>query len=320
MGEDAQSIGIDIGGTHLRAALMDGQGKLLQVERYRLTARDPAAMLEQIAVGRRALAKSGAPIDGLPMGVGLAGQINTQQGVVAVAPNLGWHDVPFGSMLHERFGQQVRLVNDLNAIAVGEAAYGTYRGCRELCCVFVGTGTGMGAVTGGAVVEGADGLATELGHTKVGSVTTGRLCGCGERGCLEAYTSGRHLPPLLQAKAAAGLACALMGGGRPLESITSADIDAAAQAKDPAAVALWADVSEMLAQAVGNVVTLFNPAVLVLGGGVLQTAKSLNAQLIARIPAYAARPAQRKLTISDSCLGDDAGIVGAARVALSLPR
>ncbi|MEZ4273105.1 MAG: ROK family protein [Myxococcota bacterium] len=109
-------------------------------------------------------------------------------------------------MLAAQFGRPVRLVNDLNAICAGEAAVGGGQGSHHVMCVFVGTGVGMGAVSHGRVVEGADGLATELGHIKVQSPETGRLCGCGGRGCLEAYTSGRHLPALLQQKIDAGCA------------------------------------------------------------------------------------------------------------------
>ena len=311
-GAAAQSLGVDIGGTHLRIALVDGEGGILKAERYLLDDRSPEALLGLIKKGRADL---GVTDGALPMGIGLAGQIWLETGVVAVGPNLGWFDVPFGAMLKSAFGS-VRLVNDLNAITVGEAVRGAGAGSRDVVCVFVGTGVGMGAVVGGRVIEGADGLATELGHTKVASVRHGRQCGCGERGCLEAYTSGRHLPELLAEKVKGGLASPLFDSVKgDLNKLDAVSIDAAFEAQDAAAVALWEDISELLARSMGDMVTVFNPRVLVLGGGVLVHGKHLKKLVLERIGDHAARPAQKKLKICNTTLGDDAGIVGAALTA-----
>lgn len=308
----AQCLGVDIGGTHLRIASVDGEGNLLQAERYMLDDRSPEALLNLIKKGRMAL---GMTESKLPMGIGLAGQIWLATGVVAVGPNLGWFDVPFGTMLKDAFGS-VRLINDLNAITVGEAVRGAGQGSGDVVCVFVGTGVGMGAVIGGRVIEGADGLATELGHTKVASVRDGRQCGCGERGCLEAYTSGRHLPELFAEKVKAGKASPLFERLQgDLSKLDAAGIDAAYAAQDPAAMALWEDIGELLARSIGDMVTVFNPRVLVLGGGVLVHGKELKKLVIGRIGDHAARPAQKKLKVCNTVLGDDAGIVGAALTA-----
>ncbi len=308
-----RALGVDIGGTHLRAALVDASGHIVHVVRHHLAGRDPAAMLDLMQTARDQLRGVYAAADSLPMGIGLAAQLWLRTGTVAVAPNLGWRDVPFGAMLRQRWPIPIRMVNDLNAIAVGEAAYGAAQHCSEMACVFVGTGVGMGAVVGGQVVEGADGLATELGHVKVEPPSTGRRCGCGEQGCLEAYTSGRHLPELLAAQQAAGHACPLLKSvAGQLNKITAGSIETAYSSGDAAAQALWQVTASYLGRAIGNAITLFNPQRLVLGGGVFTAAPSLKALAIAQIKAYAAIPAQTNLQICSSTLGDDAGIVGAA--------
>jgi glucokinase len=266
------ALGIDIGGTHLRGAIVDAQGNIRNSVRHSLSERDPESLINHIAQVHQELGVTEAQ----PIGIGLAAQLWIETGVVAVAPNLHWFDVPFGEMLRARFKQSTRLVNDLNAITVGETIKGAGEGMRDVMCVFVGTGVGMGAVVQGQVIEGADGLATELGHIKVGSVKTGRQCGCGERGCLEAYTSGRHLPDMLLAKVAEGLESPFVSSahGDP-KQLNAANIEAAALQGDPAAKALWHEVCDHLSSCIGTAITLFNPRVLVLGGGVLTRAPSL---------------------------------------------
>ncbi len=307
------ALGLDIGGTTLRAALVDSSGGLLKVAKRRIAERTPEALLHDLAQ----LIDELAPIpEGVPLGAGLAAVMRQPQGVVMVAPNLGWTDVPFGALLRARFGRPVRLVNDLDAITMGEATRGAGRGAAHVLCVFVGTGVGMGAVVHGQILEGASGMATELGHIKIGSFATGRLCGCGERGCLEAYASGRHLPELLAEQVASGLSCPTFAQHRHEPQALTADcIERAATTGEPAAVALWQETASLLGRAIGNLVTVFNPQVLVLGGGVLQAAPSLHEATVNEIRAYAARPQLADVTIAKSELGDDAGLVGAGLLA-----
>lgn len=307
------ALGVDVGGTHLRVALVTPQGSIVRSVRQQLVERSPEEILDQLERGVEALKP---PPGALPLGIGLAAQIWTSTGTVAVAPNLGWRNVPFGAMLRARFGPHVRMVNDLNAIAVGEARYGSGAGTADLVCIFVGTGVGMGAVCAGHVLEGANGLATELGHIKVASPLTGRLCGCGERGCLEAYTSGRYLPELFAEKIQAGLQSPLWDAhGGDLKGIDAEALDRAYSQGDAAAIALWEDVSTHLARAVGDVVTLFNPRVVVWGGGVLAWAPALKARVVELLPLYAARPAMAQVQLKATTLGDESGVLGAACLA-----
>jgi len=307
------AVGVDLGGSTIRAALVDAQGKVVKHERLALTGRTPEAVVAQLLDLVRQLDPGATS---LPTAIGVAAQLWVRTGVVAVAPNLGWFDVPLGALLARAFGHPVRLVNDLDAITVGEARQGAGRGERDVLCLFVGTGVGLGAVVQGLLFEGADGLATELGHTKIASPVTGRPCGCGERGCLEAYTSGRHLPERLVEVRARGLASPLLDSARgDLTKINAVTIEQAALAGDPAAVALWDDIGEKLGLAAANTVTLFNPRVLILGGGVLTSAPSLVQRLETVMKANTSRPALSRVEVRNTELGDQAGLVGAGLLA-----
>lgn len=308
------SIGVDLGGTNLRAAVIDASGNLVRSARRSLDDTSVDGCLRTLD----AVFDELAPLDAdWPIGVGIAAQVRAGSGDVAVAPNLGWRDEPFARRLQAHVGRRVRLVNDLNAIAKGESDVGAGQGTRHLVCVFVGTGTGMGAVVEGKLMEGWHGFATEIGHTKVASPETGRRCGCGQRGCLEAYTSGRHLPELFAEVRARGIPSPL---NPERMAMTAGAIERAGADGDPVAQVLWDEVGERLARAVGDVVTVFNPEVLVLGGGVLAAAPSLASRVRERLFAYAGVAQQQGLAVRASTLGDDAGIVGAALLALQEAR
>ena len=298
------NIGVDIGGTHLRVALVDERGTVMQSARERVQAHSPAEVLTQLEGALQRLQLSG---ETMSLGLGIPALLNSATGMVKLAPNLDWRDVAFGAMAEERLcrtlrlASSVHLVNDVNAIAVGESTCGAARGARDVVCVFVGTGVGMGAICDGRLLAGADGFAAELGHVKVMSPTDprARLCGCGARGCLEAQVSGRHLPA------------------------TAEQLEAAANGGDAGALRLWGETAEILGRAIANVITLLNPRVLVLGGGVLMSAPSLRARVAESVRAFAAREHLEKLVVATSVLGDDAGVIGAAMVAnkaLKAPR
>lgn len=309
----SRAVAVDLGGTNVRAAVVSQSGGVLESTRELVGEREPRALAGQIA---RLVTTLGAAGDH-PVTVAVAGSVWIETGVVLNAPNLGWREVPFASLLSEALGRRVRLVNDLNAIAYGEALVGAGRGAADVCCLFIGTGVGMGAVVGGRLLEGADGLAPELGHVKVASADVGRLCGCGQRGCVEAYVSGRHLPELLLEKVAGGAASELVAAAKDLVNPLRADaIDAAARRGDPAAVQLWDEVAERIAWAMGLCIMTLNPRVLVLGGGVLGSAPRLYELTMERLWRHAWAAFGTHLQVRPTALGDDAGIVGAALLGL----
>jgi glucokinase len=307
------TLGIDLGGTFARAAVVDGQGKIVAASKIPLAERSPSAVVESIAhAAKVAVESAGTPVQFC--GVGAAGQIHGDSGVLAVAPNLGWRNVPLGEMLRTRLGFTVRVVNDLAAAAWGELNAGAGRGAQDMYTVFVGSGVGSAIIAGGKLVSGSGGVAGELGHTKV--VPNGRKCGCGELGCLEAYVGGHNLIAQTRELLATGRSHILMEltGGDPAR-VTPVTLEHAAERGDPEAREIYERASLMLAIAVANQVTVLNPARLILGGGVLAHCPGIRRRVLEGVQAYASMTAREGLLISDAELGDDSGLIGAALLA-----
>ncbi|NNB89602.1 ROK family protein [Corallococcus exiguus] len=304
------TLGIDLGGTFARAAVVDGKGEILASAKVAVQDRKPQGVVETIAqAAEEAVKQSGVKVDGC--GVGAAGQIHKDTGVISVAPNLGWRDVPLAAMLTKRLGFDVKVVNDLSAAAWGELHAGAGRGAQDILVVFVGSGVGSAIIADGRLVQGGGGVAGELGHIKV--VPGGRLCGCGEHGCLEAYAGGHNL--IAQTKELLA-----SGGSRVLETlahddpdtITPVTLETAAEAGDAKAKEIHDRAARFLALAVANYVTVLNPSRLVLGGGVLTHCPGIKRQVLDGVQQWSSRVSREGLLIADAELGDDSGIIGAA--------
>ncbi|WP_375754696.1 ROK family protein [Corallococcus exercitus] len=304
------TLGIDLGGTFARAAVVDGKGAILASAKVALQDRKPPGVVETIAqAAEEAVKTAGVKVEGC--GVGAAGQIHKDSGVISVAPNLGWRDVPFGQMLTKRLGFAVKVVNDLSAAAWGELHAGAGRGAQDILVVFVGSGVGSAIIADGRLVNGGGGVAAELGHIKV--VPGGRLCGCGEHGCLEAYAGGHNL--IAQTKELLA-----SGSSRVLEQLTQDDpdtitpvtLETAADAGDAKAKEIHDRAGQFLALAVANYVTVLNPSRLVVGGGVLMHCPGLKRKVLDGVQQWSSRVSREGLLIADAELGDDSGIIGAA--------
>jgi len=206
----ALAMGVDLGGTNARAAVVDRDtGEIVAAHKEPHRERTPQAVVEAVAHSVR---HSGAAAGLEPaafghVGVGVAGQCLGRTGVVLNAPNLGWRDVPFGDLLQRELGVPIRIANDLSAAAWGERRFGAARGLDDVALVFVGSGVGCGLIMGGRLHDGYRGVAGELGHVKVRPMrpdTPVRRCGCGEMGCLEAYTSGMNIAARVREELASG--------------------------------------------------------------------------------------------------------------------
>lgn len=303
-----KAVGVDLGATNARAALIDvAAGKIVAETKQPWTDRAPETVASIVGQVVRTVDPNN---ERAGVGVGFAGMLRGWTGVVVNAPNFGWREVDFRSLLRAEVGQACELYNDLNAIAYGEAMYGGARGVADVLCVYVGTGVGSGIVVDGRLYSGATHLAGEIGHTKV--VPGGRLCGCGMRGCLEAYASGRHIQKRAQEELRAGersLAVELAGG---VDQVHAGFLDEAARRGDLYAGRLWEEVSTLLGMALGNAVTVLNPARLVMGGGVWQGAPELARRTIARLLELVNQPSREGFEVVDTVLGDAAGMLGSA--------
>lgn len=323
------AVGFDIGGTNLRAAVFrglrsgqPGATKAL-VEKHEAigTDRSPEQIAARVAVLiPELLSRAEVGALHLPIGIGFAGMLAGNAGLVANAPNFGWRNVPLGEMLQSKLGERytVSVYNDVNAIAYGEYAVGAARGHEDMLAIFGGTGIGAGAVCGGKLLEGSNNAAAEIGHTKLVFDQSARPCQCGLRGCVEAYVGGWALQERvrkeLSHKRAKSIAIDLAGSAA---QINPGHIDAAAEAGDDYALTLYAEVAPIFGVAIANGVTLLNPQCLVLGGGMLSRTPALKAHVLAAFEVAVNPPARAGLAIVDATLGEDAGLIGSALLASS---
>lgn len=304
MGE-AVAIGVDVGGTKLVAAVLDAEGRVLERHRRQTPARDADRLVDEL----EALA-AGLSAD-LPVGIGIAGLV-THDGVVRYGPNISVHDLDLASVLRQRRGRPVVVVNDASAATLGEQRVGAGRGHRDVLMLTLGTGVGGGVVVGGRLVAGANGFGGELGHVIVED--GGRPCPCGNHGCLEAYAAGSAL-----GRRAGELLAETPRPSRLREAdeLTGKAVTLAARDGDELAREIVVDAGRWLGVALASLTNALDPEVVLLGGGAAaETATWLlpeaRASMATRIIGHTWRaPPPLEL----AALGDDAGMVGAGLLA-----
>jgi glucokinase len=302
---DGGGLVVDIGGTKVLAALVRG-GKI--VARTRLESRGlPAEVLASdiVSAARQMVEGGGISLRGALVAV--PGTIDRKAGVVVSAANLPFHDFPLTAVLSHGLGDaDVILEDDANCGAVGEASAGKAGTIRDLVYITLSTGIGMGSVVGGELVVGAHGYAGELGHVTV--VPDGRLCGCGRRGCLEAYASGRAIAALgaelLAAKSGTLLGTTIAGPN----AVTAEAVVAAAERGDSDCLEIIDNANAFIVGAIRTVQLVLDPELIVLGGG-LMTNKFFSHRLLATLPAERGL-AGTGPTVRTSVFGDDSVIVG----------
>jgi glucokinase len=303
-GRRSQVLGLDIGGTKIAAGVVGADGA---VHGFAVAptdaARGPAAGLERLfALARRAVADSGSSWDRIEaVGIGCGGPLDRDRGVLIAPLHLpGWTDVPITERVTAALERPAVLENDATAAAAAEHRFGAGRGTRHMIYLTVSTGIGGGVVIDNRLYHGSTGNGGELGHVTVD--WHGRECrGCGRRGCLEAYASGTSIAERAQA------------GG--MTDATAADVAAAARAGDPLATKVWNETCEALACGVTSLVNVFEPELVVIGGGVSRAAEQLLGPVRDLVHAETIGPLGRKVGIVQSVLGDAVGVVGAAVVA-----
>lgn len=324
------TIGIDLGGTNLRAALYRGlthaacarargdtdagYETLCELREDVGSERSPFSVVDRlVGVIRDMCKRTGTDMATVPIGLGFAGMLEGSGGFVKNSPHLGWREVPFGRLVRDQLGgRRVAIHNDVNAVTFGEYAIGAAADATDVLAVFVGTGIGGGLVENGRLVEGATGCAAEIGHFKVVFDERGRECACGLRGCVEAYAGGFALQRRARAELRGGarsLAVTLAGAAG---KVNPGHLDMAAERGDDYALDLFAEVAPYLGVALANAITLTNPSHVILGGGMLSRTPVFREHVIAALEVAVNPPALAHLTIADAALGDHAGTVGAA--------
>jgi glucokinase len=304
------AIGIDIGGTKIAGALVDAEGQIVLEERVPSPAGDPEAMVDAV-VGL--IERLSANHEVIGAGVAAAGFIDADQSTIIYAPNISWRNEPFKAKLEAKLSIPVIIENDANAAGWAEYKYGAGRGYKHMIMLTIGTGVGGAVITDSRMLRGGFGIAGELGHIRV--VPDGLLCGCGQHGCLESYASGSAL-----LRAAKELAASGDPEGARLREIeaeagklTGLEVYQAILEGDAGALRILGDLGSWLGQAIGSLVAVLDPEVVVIGGGVSAAGDLLlnpiREAYLAHLPARGYRP---ELKITAAEFVNDAGVVGAA--------
>jgi glucokinase len=301
------AIGIDIGGTRLRTAALAADGRIVHQRRRATPAADGAILLSAILEEVSEVCRAVDDADAVPVGIGIAGLVGPD-GMVRYGPNIGIRDLPLAEELTRHLERPVSVINDGSAAALGEQRVGAARGRGNVVMFTIGTGVGGGIVIGDELVVGANGFAGELGHIIV--ERDGRRCPCGNRGCIEAYASGRSIGALATERLAADAGASRL---HRAEKVDGSAVSRAAAEGDALASALLHEVGHWLGIAIASCVNALDPEVVLIGGG----AAPAVAPFV--IPAAAGtleehvigHDFRRLPPISLALLGDDAGTVGA---------
>jgi glucokinase len=308
------AIGIDIGGTKVAGALVTEGGDILRLERRPTPAGDPDAIVDIVVELVRELG-DGERI--VAAGVAAAGFIDAAQSTVYYAPNIKWRSEPLRDRLSVRLpGIDITIDNDANAAGWAEYRFGAGRGTTDMTMLTIGTGVGGAIVTEGRLLRGGFGAAGEIGHLRV--VPDGHPCGCGQKGCIEQYGSGRALMRFAGEIADAG------GIGQPLARARDANggaldgtvVAALIADDDPGALEALRELGDWLGQACASIGAVLDPQVFVFGGGVAMAGDRLldpvRESFLAHLPARGFHPEPQFLVAQ---LVNDAGVVGAADLA-----
>jgi len=310
---EPHAIGLDIGGTKIAGGVVTAGGVVLERTRVPTPPADEAATLAaMVAVVDELRARHPRVA---AVGVGAAGMVEWPRGRLRWAPHNAYRRLELRRLLHERTGLPTVVDNDARAAAWAEARFGAGTGTDDLVLVAVGTGIGGGLVLDGAVYRGTDGLGGEVGHMIV--APDGDSCDCGNRGCLEAMASGSALGRAARAAAARdpGGRLATLAGGP--QRVTGEIVFQAAKEGDQAAIALFERTGYWLGVGIASLITIFDPDVVVVGGGLAATGDLLLAPARASMERYVFGRAHRDLPpVAPARLGADAGLVGAATLAL----
>lgn len=308
--------GIDFGGMSAKAGLFDENGKLLAKDSVKTSKEDGYAVtVAKMAQLVRALGES-KKVKVSAVGIGSPGIIDGKEGVVVNWFNYGWSDKPLARDLSEKLGVPVCLTNDANAAALGEAKFGAGKNYEDSVFITLGTGVGSGIVLGGKVFEGSHGAGAEVGHmvVEVGGIP----CPCGRRGCFEQYASASAL--IRDTKRAMfehknSLLWTLTGGDP--ENVDGKTAFAAARENDAAAKQVVKNYIMYLGEGVLNLVNIFRPQAVVIGGGVSNEGEALLQPLRRYVSERLLVDCERvPLAINRAALGSDAGMYGACALVL----
>lgn len=312
--EMAKRIGIDVGGTNVKIALVD-EGKIIYSNSvptyaqmgYEYTVNNIKQAIKDLMKETSTTSKD---IKGI--GFDFPGQVDYKTGVVKLAPNIpGWVNVPIAKMIEEEFHIPTKIDNDVRCAALGELKFGAGKGCENFVCITVGTGIGSGLVINGQLVRGAANAAGEIGHIKL-QMHNGPICGCGDTGCLEAFASGPSIVALAQEYLKSGKSTKFREMAGADGEITPYIVAKAAEAGDPVAKRIFQIVGEYVGMGLVSVINLLNPEKVIIGGGVAEAGELLFEPIRKTVMERAMVVARESVEIVPALLGNSAGVIGAS--------
>jgi glucokinase len=305
-------IAVDVGGTQIRVAVFSETSIIPLDQRKIKTQGDGKTPVERlIGVLTEIWPKEGQVVS---IAIAAPGYLDPKRGIVISAPNIpGWKDLHLSDILTEKFNVPVYLGNDANLAALGEWKYGAGRGHRDLLFITVSTGIGGGIIMENQLINGANGLAGEIGH--VIAVPDGPMCNCGKRGHIEAVASGTGISRFVKEKLANGYPSVFPKDASP----SAKEIAEAARNGDELSNVAFETAGFYLGRTIADFLLILNPSILIFGGGVSQSGDLIFKPLKASLEKHIVSPEYIKdLEIVTAELGDDAGLLGALALSQSM--
>ncbi|MBN2167750.1 MAG: ROK family protein [Actinobacteria bacterium] len=309
-------LGIDAGGTKIATAAVDTRGEILQANELETPAHDGDKMVKtfrELVASETARCRDKG-LDIKAIGIAAAGYISRRDGVLIESPNIAWRMVPLKMIAEEASGLPAFLDNDANGAAAGERFAGIAKGVDDFVYITLGTGVGGGVYTDGSLLRGNRGVAAELGHIIIDP--NGPVCGCGRRGCLEALASGTAMgrEGAELAKQNPNTIMLEMAEGDP-GKITGILVARAAGQGDETAIRAIQTWSVYLAEGIVDFIHIFDPKIVVLGGGVSESGHLFISQVQDAVIERGIRALVEGIPIVLSKLRNEAGVIGAAALA-----
>lgn len=308
------SIGIDLGGTKILLALVDkNKGEVVySVKKKTKKDKGPKNIIRKITEGiNEILDESGIESCEISsIGIGAAGQVDRENGILIGAPNLDCYDLNIKKEIGAYFSIPVYMGNDVEIAAIGEMKFGAAKGCDDFVCIFVGTGVGSAIVKKGRIIHGATGTAGEIGHMIVD--LNGRQCNCGGHGCLEAYASRSAIEKRIEGALRKGRHSAILDYLESGKSITSSMIEKSIERDDELVIQCVNEASDYLSGGIASIINFINPKLIVLGGGLIEAVDYFYKNTVKKAKAKSLPVPAVKIEFKKASLGDYSGVIGAA--------
>lgn len=308
------SIGIDLGGTKVLIALVNKQtGEVIDfVKKKTKKDKGPQNISRKMIEGIEELIENNkTSVDKISsIGVGAAGQIDRENGVLIAAPNLDCYDFNIKQILSQKFDIPIFVGNDVEVATLGEQKFGAGKGYDDLVCIFVGTGVGSSIVKKGEIIYGATGTAGEIGHMIVD--LNGRQCACGGHGCLEAYASRSAIERRIEGALKKGRKSVILEYLETGKSITSSMIRKSIERDDELVLQYVTEASEYLSGGIASIINFINPQLVILGGGLIDAVDYFYEKTIKKARAKSLPVPAEKIEFKKASLGDFSGVIGAA--------